>query len=1044
MGKRLLIFWLSIFLGALYLPTIAGNYSIAHYNDENGLPQNSIKAILEDPNGFVWFTTESGLVRFDGRTFKAYDKSNTIVHSSRFSFMQPAPNGKRGGFYAVTDELESLLIENGRARSDAVLPLTDIFGAPYMSSLIKTANFQSATDIIYAGLPFSGFHWARQYIVISRKTNAVSFVMQANQVCFYEKGKFKKLIIYPKYELKEMFSLNDELYHCPSNGTFLRLTTAGAKPCKLLGDLLQNKRFRSGIKNFKIYSNHLSDQSFIVLDKSLYSLIPDTNGNLKTRLLLDDFDFEGQQIINVLQVTSTGRLFFGSLSKGLFVLSPKKFAPVRIKSGNQENITYAQVATSGGLALVTGERILKLSSDTLLAASSRNEWLNKKKQNLNQISMAIDSLGRFWTSSGSYVICYDQTGKTVIGSWNISNLITTMRLGPDGTLWMGTREKGVWYKNVYETSAYPRLFLNKGFAKITNILSRGRQVYIGTDRGLYIADAYSRSYKIMPGTEQLTIRGLHDSPDEKEQYLFISTYGDGIFLYHNGRLTNFPIDAKKSLQFAHCFIEDRAGFMWITTNTGLVQASKADLIAYARKSGRINPYYLHYNKRDGFGSNEFNGGCVPCAVTLSDKTVSMPSMDGLVWFKPESVKAEVPDKGLFLDEVKVFNKNVTVNADTVNLPNEPQQVTIAINTPYFGDAINLNMSYALTRPGENPLDSAWISINPENPTITFSELRSGSHTLHVKKVNGYDSNNFMVRKIVVNVPPKWHETTWFYLGCALMGIGVGGSYGKMRSAFLRRENVVLERKVNLRTSNLKGALVALQRSQEKMSRQAIIQTRLIASISHDIRNPLHYLGMLVSTIERLANAKNTDKIIEISRDLGTSTERISKLLDNHLQYAKSLVYQNFDMDATPVLPLVKEKIDLFLPYLKQRGNRILEQVPEDFTVYSDIDLLKVILHNLIDNANKYTSDGIILVFAEKSPAGMQISVQDDGQGLPDDILNWINEDDSGLGDEIIRQKTEFNGLGMVIIKDLARILHIKLSASNEHGARITLSFRNTV
>src|SRR5882762_8519840 len=62
------------------------NYDIKQYNSENGLPQNSATGLLLDKNNFLWITTQNGLVRFDGRRFRIYDKSNTpAIRSNRFS-----------------------------------------------------------------------------------------------------------------------------------------------------------------------------------------------------------------------------------------------------------------------------------------------------------------------------------------------------------------------------------------------------------------------------------------------------------------------------------------------------------------------------------------------------------------------------------------------------------------------------------------------------------------------------------------------------------------------------------------------------------------------------------------------------------------------------------------------------------------------------------------------------------------------------------------------------------------------------------------------
>jgi ligand-binding sensor domain-containing protein len=48
-------------------------YHIEHYNSDDGLPQNSIKGVEMDGNGYIWLATEVGLVRYDGETFKLFN-----------------------------------------------------------------------------------------------------------------------------------------------------------------------------------------------------------------------------------------------------------------------------------------------------------------------------------------------------------------------------------------------------------------------------------------------------------------------------------------------------------------------------------------------------------------------------------------------------------------------------------------------------------------------------------------------------------------------------------------------------------------------------------------------------------------------------------------------------------------------------------------------------------------------------------------------------------------------------------------------------------
>ena len=55
--------------------------------DTDHLPQNSVKSIAPDKYGFIWMTTENGLVRFDGKNFKIFNSNNINITSNRFLYL---------------------------------------------------------------------------------------------------------------------------------------------------------------------------------------------------------------------------------------------------------------------------------------------------------------------------------------------------------------------------------------------------------------------------------------------------------------------------------------------------------------------------------------------------------------------------------------------------------------------------------------------------------------------------------------------------------------------------------------------------------------------------------------------------------------------------------------------------------------------------------------------------------------------------------------------------------------------------------------------
>ncbi len=93
-SSGLLLFLISLFYSTN--PLIAQKqFNVLQYTSKNGLPQNSVKSLTKDDNDFLWMTTEGGLVRFDGREFKIFNKTNTpFIKADRLTDINTASSGE--------------------------------------------------------------------------------------------------------------------------------------------------------------------------------------------------------------------------------------------------------------------------------------------------------------------------------------------------------------------------------------------------------------------------------------------------------------------------------------------------------------------------------------------------------------------------------------------------------------------------------------------------------------------------------------------------------------------------------------------------------------------------------------------------------------------------------------------------------------------------------------------------------------------------------------------------------------------------------------
>ncbi|HWQ35490.1 MAG TPA: two-component regulator propeller domain-containing protein [Blastocatellia bacterium] len=94
-----------VLLGGLLACAIAAaqpKYQFDHWTTDAGLPQNAVNAILQTRDGYLWLATYDGLVRFDGRQFTVFNKSNTKgIGSNRFDSLL---EDRHGALWATTDE----------------------------------------------------------------------------------------------------------------------------------------------------------------------------------------------------------------------------------------------------------------------------------------------------------------------------------------------------------------------------------------------------------------------------------------------------------------------------------------------------------------------------------------------------------------------------------------------------------------------------------------------------------------------------------------------------------------------------------------------------------------------------------------------------------------------------------------------------------------------------------------------------------------------------------------------------------------------------
>ncbi len=244
----------------------------------------------------------------------------------------------------------------------------------------------------------------------------------------------------------------------------------------------------------------------------------------------------------------------------------------------------------------------------------------------------------------------------------------------------------------------------------------------------------------------------------------------------------------------------------------------------------------------------------------------------------------------------------------------------------------------------------------------------------------------------------------------------------------RRYNATLIEALRLRFEN--ADLVEDLTAQKAIAEQAsLAKSRFLASASHDLRQPVHALGMFIGALRShrlpkrsVALIDHLDASIAALDGLFTSLLDISKLDAGVVESRVSVV---------PLEPLIGRICRDLEGEAAQKGVALTWR-PTDLAVWSDPMLLERILRNLIGNAARYTDRGRILVGCRRRGPGVSLEVWDTGPGIAPALREAVFEEFYQVSNPD-RDRAKGLGLGLPIVRRLTAILDHPLTLESWPG-----------
>jgi signal transduction histidine kinase len=968
--------------------------------DNDLLPQNSVKSIAKDKYGYLWLSTENGLVRYDGKNFKIYNSQNLGLKNNRMLTIQG--NYASDSLFVTSNLGQDLILIHNRT---AVKIDTSKF-ANHQKYLSTDGRYYNSVG----SLPYPIYYKNWDYKIVLPSNNY--YVITKEKIQYFEAtNQLLDSIACKITKTQYLFAIGEKLFYLKNNHEYAIIEKGKIKWHRLSAKIPSN---------FRLLWNKTAQQVFLLCDNTFYKL-GYKNNDITFKELVSDDQLKYKNIVSTYFDSSRNILFLGSSTSGLGTYRSIGFKTLTYLDDKQSSVFYALVPftdktilTSSGFVMskdaIESSYQFRNSERTVMHLdNNKNIWLKSHYELYNynsndqykkaQIYAFKDRIGTFFQDASKKMWLTIEIGNT-----NSSSLI-----------YFDSRQNPVFIK-------YADLNFRVNYMK----QSKDGKIWLAGTKGLYLLNKEKNTIKSIKETAELDIRSILETGDDE---LWIATYGNGFYLYKNSILTRFPLDINGYLATAHLFMEDGKGFFWMTTNKGLFQVKKDILISYANNHQQ-SIYYHFYNKEAGFLTNEFNGGASPFSAKLGSQFF-LPSMNGVVTFDTKKIRPLEPKNPIYIDEITVDNQEIKMGKE-LYLPNNYQRVTFSFSSPYFGNELNAHYEVKL----DGPTNLGWTALAPDHK-YSFTKLSAGTYILTARKLSGFDST-FIYKKMTIVIAPLFYQTIWFALLLLLFSSVIIYCAIKMYSNNTKRRNNFLLKRIEEKTKDLQNTISTLRTTKDNMKRQADKNNKLIQIISHDIKSPLKFMSMAGKYMYDDFDPNSPD-LKENILAIHTSSSQIYNFLDNILSYSKVNAEDGeLENIRIPLHNEIKDKIKLFKNIANARKTQLINSISETLTLNTNESLFAIIVHNLLDNALKHTSNGTIEFSAIQNEGDITMTIKDLGVGMNKETLHYYQ---SVITDFDQHKNKSNKKLGLHLAIELMLILNGKIVLESQEGKGTTIQLK---
>ncbi|MBX3731171.1 MAG: histidine kinase [Verrucomicrobiae bacterium] len=915
-------------------------YAIRVWQIEDGLPANTITALLPSREGYLWLGTYNGLARFDGARFVAFGEADGLANPHISCLWEDGEGvlwaGTEGGGLVRWDgrEFSTFTVADGLSDNFILALAGDASGRLWVGTRSGLDRLDPGGGIHRRVVPALGSA-AVSRLVPHRGGDLWAF---AGGFGLLHDGRW----LPPPFEGEPAaFTSLTALHEGPSgalwiggaNGYVARLHDGVASVMgrdegfhpDLVTELCETRSGDLWVGTVSGGLSRLRDGRFLTLTTQ------DGLPHNSIRALAEDAE---------------GSLWAGTQGGGLLRLRPRPFTTHTTAHGLSHNVVMSfaegpegQVwigSNCGGLNVWQDGRVTGYAAHFLL--DNECIW-----------PLLTGCGGRLWIGSwggGLFELNEGRLKNHLVADGLSDDILLALAEDAEGALWIGTFAGGL---NRLLDGRFTVFRRADGLASdtVTALLPESSGVlWIGTGGGGLQRFDGGRftGWRRTDGLASDFVRTLHQDAQGR---LWVGTAG-GLSLIMNGRCHTFTPEHGLMDPVISQILEDGKGHLWLGSQQGISRVGIDDLLAVAAgRAPAVTP--ISFGREEGMESAECTGGFHPAGLRTRDGTLWFSTVKGFVRMDPDEVRVNRIAPPVRIEDVLVDGHPEGTAGMSLRLPVRTRRLEIRYTALSLAAPSKVRFRYRL-----EGLEEDWVDAGGRRSAV-YTHLPAGQFRFQVLASNNDGVWNLEGAMLPVSVlPPFWQ--TWWFLGVATVA-GLGLSAGGVRLVALRK---------------LRARLRHLE-AQHALERE---RTRIARDIHDDLGAGLTQIALLSALGER--HSGDPAESAGHFRQIGTRARAI-------VQSADAIVWA-----VNPT----NDSLDHLADYLAQHardflgaaGIRCRIEFPDTFpgvALTAEVRhalflATKEALHNVVKHARATEVWLRLSVDADR----LSLVVEDDGCGLP--------------------------------------------------------------